>query len=973
MNRRRRDVTVVFALLLMLLLLLWWLWPSGGRDEPFDYIAAKAEELEHDRDRVVAFVRDQIAHQPYDGRLRGPVGVLWSGAGNDVDQAALLAALLRESDIECRLARGESTWVQVRDGEGWTDVQPVDSLPTGTAGLPEDADHGLTVSLELSGDDPPPDVSLELTTAELSGHPLILTFAEGCAVLRLHGTDKTARLKVGGADDETLTLAFVHAAPGQEPRRFTREIYTRAHAGYRALDDPRNVHVAAITTGRVPRWVLDRETQLAREGRSPLPGEDSRDSYVLALRYMFQSDRALDAIQSHFGTSAWFARPRVIIVSTYRGASESEPEFRAIDLRSNAVQVEGDEATRARVAIARSAFEGALESELLSATCESTAWSSMAALSQLVDPSAPSLPERLRFYDSSLAFLFSEAEPGTRLTFSLDDRRKVVFRRGPESALVLEPIGQPLADEMSRSDVAWAALSGPELASEDRGRAAVELETLFGPVAGAPIDYRPGLTLEESPAQLVDAGKARIHIYRQLHPDQPMTLTYELQLRFGERYHELGVVDYWDEVKEQPDFLSNTFQLPTDKFESSHLFARFYSQDLFWCGTRNFFSSRAVLQELKETGQSVITHQGPWVESDPIQLFLCEIRDRTILVNGQPREVQALYAAGGFVKDQPTKRPFDEVEPFGGHSGGPANRWIILDDPVVPLFLDGEVSFRSVIAGTVVSRATGLGIPGVQVSVEGAGSAGTSWGDGRFRLPLFEGRFGTYAVSAVCPGYEPLRVEVDFTRRDALPLQLELSPRVDSELFAWLSKENLEEVFQGSRWPARVQHLVRVAVGENPDLVVMLPRRRIAIGGSASYAWLLLDQSSYHITGVTEDGLHGAAIWGAMFEDWVKNAGAEEPNPIDMQTGAINYFAAYFAAWYVYSAGRIDALGTEYDDQGHAYAMKVARAFLENLDSITGSLAGGAVAGKLGFKKEQFMAGFLDGLAYFESEPTFWK
>jgi len=719
--------------------------------------------------------------------------------------------------------------------------------------------------------------------------------------------------------------------------------------------------------------VLDKETELAREGHAPLPDEDSRDDYVLALRHMFQSDRALDAIQANFETTAWYEQPRVVIVSTYRGDSTSQPEFRAIDLRSNVVRVGGDEATRARVAIARSAFDGALESELLSATSGQTAWSAMAALPQLIDPSVPTMPERLRFYASSLAFLFEDADPGTRLIFSLDDRRKVVFRREQEPTLTLEPIGPPLADRMRDADVEWAALSASVLTPENRDRAAVELEALLGRAAGSPVDYRPVLTLDESPAQLVEGGKARIHIYRELSPGEPLTLTYELQLRYGERNHQLDVVDYWDELKKAPDFLSNSFQLPADKFESSHLFARFYSQDLFWCGTRNFFSSREVLRELKETGQSVITHQGPWVESDPIRLYLCKTRERTIHVNGQPRQVQALYAAGDYEKDDSERKPWEEVEPFGGHSGGSANRWIILDDPQVPVFLDGEVSFRSVIAGTVVSSETGRGIPGVEIVIEGAGSSGTSWGDGRFRLPLFEGRFATYAVSAACPGYEPLHVEVDFTKRDALPLRLELAPRIDADLFAWVSEENLDEVFAGPTWPARVQHLVRVAVEENPDLVVMLPRRRITFGASASYAWLLLDQSSYHVTGVTEDGLHGAAIWGAMLKDWVKNAAKDEPSPIDMQSGAIQYFAAYFMAWYAYSAGRIDALGTEFDDQGHAYAMKVAMAFLENLDAITDTTTGGVVAGKLGFKKEQFMAGFLDGLAYFESEPTFWE
>ncbi len=981
MDKRRRNRVLVCVPLFALLLLLWFPGPCAGKaDEPFDYIAAQARELEHDQQRIIEFVRDRIAHRSYSGQLRGAVGTLWSGAGNDVDQAVLLTALLRESDLECRLARGDSTWVQVRDGDGWRDVQPVPSLTTGTAGFtdpdpPDDTRHDLSVSLECAGAELSSSAALALTTAECAGHPLILSFIDGEAVLRLHGTDRAVRLKVGGAEDETLTLAFRHTAPGQEPRRFTREIYTRAHEEYRALDDPRDVHVIAITTGRVPRWVLERETELVEEGPAPLLDPNVRDGYILALRYMFQSDRALDALGEHFGTAAWLDRPRVIIVSTFHGDAQSEPTYRAIDLRANAVHVEGDETTRARLAVARSAFEGALESELLSVTSGHVAWSAMSALSQLVDPVAPTTPERLLFYDSSLAFLFEEADPGTRLVFSLDDRREVAFRRAAGPALVLEPIAPPLADAMARSGVEWLALGGSELTPENRNRAAWELETLFGPVARAPLDYRPRLTLEETPAQLVEAGRARIHLYRPLYPDQPLTLTYELQLRYGERNHELSVVDYWNEKTEQPDFLDNRFELPVGPWQDSHLFARFYDQTRFWSGARNFFCSQAVYRELQEEGQSVIEHWGPWGNSDPIRLFLCETREHTIHVNGRPRTVQALYAAGDYAADESPQKPYDEVEPFGGHSGGSANRWIILDDPQVPLFLtaDGEVSFRSVIPGNVVSQETGYGIPGVEITIEGAGSSGRSWGDGRFRLPLFEGRFTTYAVHAACPGYEPLRVEVDFSQRDALPLRLELTPKVDPDLFAWVSQENADEVFADATWPPRVQHLVRTALQENPDVVVLLPRRRVAIGASASYVWLLFDQADFHVVGVTEDGLHGSAVWGAMLEDWVKNGMADEPCPFDMQSGAIQYFAAYFMSWYAYSAGRIDALGTEHDKDGHAYAIAVAKAFLDRLDSITDTTAGGYVSDKLGFKKKQFMAGFMDGLAYFESEPTFWQ
>ncbi|MGN6032916.1 MAG: transglutaminase domain-containing protein, partial [Thermomicrobiales bacterium] len=70
-------------------------------------IAGKAAELGYDLDRIVAFVRTGVRYEPYAGALRGALGVLWSGAGNSVDQALLLAALLVESQIVCRVVTGE--------------------------------------------------------------------------------------------------------------------------------------------------------------------------------------------------------------------------------------------------------------------------------------------------------------------------------------------------------------------------------------------------------------------------------------------------------------------------------------------------------------------------------------------------------------------------------------------------------------------------------------------------------------------------------------------------------------------------------------------------------------------------------------------------------------------------------------------------------------------------------------------------
>jgi Transglutaminase-like superfamily len=88
--------------------------PTGSDGEPQPgwrrpggpTVEQTAEDLGHDPEKIFRFVADQIQYDPYVGVLRGATGTLWSRAGNSVDQAVLLAALLRESGVETRFAVG---------------------------------------------------------------------------------------------------------------------------------------------------------------------------------------------------------------------------------------------------------------------------------------------------------------------------------------------------------------------------------------------------------------------------------------------------------------------------------------------------------------------------------------------------------------------------------------------------------------------------------------------------------------------------------------------------------------------------------------------------------------------------------------------------------------------------------------------------------------------------------------------------
>jgi large repetitive protein len=78
--------------------------PDANCNDP--YVLAKAAALGNDPQRIIEFVRNEIGYESYQGSLRGARGTLWSGAGNALDQASLLIALLRASGIPARYIEG---------------------------------------------------------------------------------------------------------------------------------------------------------------------------------------------------------------------------------------------------------------------------------------------------------------------------------------------------------------------------------------------------------------------------------------------------------------------------------------------------------------------------------------------------------------------------------------------------------------------------------------------------------------------------------------------------------------------------------------------------------------------------------------------------------------------------------------------------------------------------------------------------
>ena len=78
----------------------------GAPDEESPEIEELARNLQHDPKLIYEFVRNKIEYVPYYGFLKGATQTLLDRAGNDADQAALLAALLRASGFTAKYNYG---------------------------------------------------------------------------------------------------------------------------------------------------------------------------------------------------------------------------------------------------------------------------------------------------------------------------------------------------------------------------------------------------------------------------------------------------------------------------------------------------------------------------------------------------------------------------------------------------------------------------------------------------------------------------------------------------------------------------------------------------------------------------------------------------------------------------------------------------------------------------------------------------
>jgi len=80
--------------------------PTADANSIDPYVLAKAAQYDQDPTQIFEYMAHSIGYESYPGSLRGARGTLWSEAGNSLDQASLLVALLRSSGVPAQYAHG---------------------------------------------------------------------------------------------------------------------------------------------------------------------------------------------------------------------------------------------------------------------------------------------------------------------------------------------------------------------------------------------------------------------------------------------------------------------------------------------------------------------------------------------------------------------------------------------------------------------------------------------------------------------------------------------------------------------------------------------------------------------------------------------------------------------------------------------------------------------------------------------------
>jgi len=891
--KKRNWIVLIFLLLIAVVILLLLNKPDPSGD-PLDYIWIKAKELSFNKENIEKYVKGLRAEK-YQGALRGAVGTLWNGGGNEIDRSILRTTLFQTSGIK-------------------TDSKSPES--------PQLCIIVRTTYADKTNDETP----LNIKTSEISAKDIILRYEKSGDTIRSSlsyiGVAHLGEDRVQDALRQDLIFKF-------KGETIKREIFTKQYKdeGYPSFFHPDNVHLIRITTGFVGENVLDVEKERINLNRDNYQDNTNRTLRMLSYNYLALSDKNARDMEKAFKVKAYFNEPRITIFSTEFEEKDGKTlRHTSIDLRKNNIHVIGD---IKKYNVARSYFEISLEGEVLKQATKQPVLTAAEIFSKVRRPNSVTVLSRIELYGDHLSRLHKEGKPGARVVLAVDGLGDMIaFEKLNDNSIKAVPISQEAKKALRHESLSNSPLTKKSFSPDDFKKAKVDID-LFASHANADINYVPKLRYIE-PVKGLIIKDSRIFWYSK---NNKIKL-WEIQFTKISPEVVLEGVDHWNKGKKVHNRLRK-MTIPKNEMESSHTFT-------VWYGTKvkdilvSFFS-RTMYRELVERGWT----DYQFAKQDksltkPIRLFLIKRDKKIIHVNNQPREVPVLIVAGDYVHNNPKLEPnktFKKIIIKERKEQSVINHYVILDDPKFPYDLGGkniQIRIQTKIPVHVTDAKNGKPIYDALISVlppDEQKKTARTWGDGIGYVPIIKQEFGKFRVNIIKDGYKSYSEIIDFTKEESIPLKVKLEPAPPpiADQILWISDENLETALPKLQALNHVKDIIRESVTGHPNIAIMIPNKPVQYHFGPVHAWYRYNLDTFEITGVTYDGLYGSTRLGG-YQQKIANI--------------IYYLHGVYTPWWGYSAGRLDAMGLmifhgkEFKDNGHSHAMGMAKQAAEDAISL---------------------------------------
>jgi hypothetical protein len=832
-----------------------------------DYLTQAARRLDFDAERIAAFVRANVAEEAYDGALRGALGTLWSGAGNNTDRALLLAALLDRAHVPNRLmalpgGRGQPPLYAVaRLGADGTyvyagpDVVAPPSMGTPTQAIPEAENHRITLAIRttLAGA-PPVEEAFTFPVASLIGHDVTLAWrARGVAtvaVLEVDGAEHPANADAARALRQDLVIRVIPPQGAVVAQAFER-VRPLLVRGSAMPFSPSDRHTIVVSAGWIPDAVRDREVETAGAPPDHPDGAAHKAAYLL----LAASDRHTRDLLAASGAKAFFASPRITIIS--RTTDATGAASMSSDLRKNNIAVTSDDlAGAARLNLLRSLFDAALESVVLRHVTGAPSTSAIDILANAVSGTRALADERAGTLGSALSRLLAEP-PGAALTLACEKDPDINVRFTRHDATIVAAPSASLERGISRrapsireiaSTRSAASAAIPDLAARWQTTLLLSTDTGCMPVTtftpAQPKHVYDGTRFLFFSPKATQASWGYGISKLPIQPDESLELLEFAPLVADPKSLGLArvVIHAEDLVK------GHQYNFVVDTGADDRV------------GRLACTFSREVHHELITNGWTEMTFGA---KQTKLKLWVVNRQAAHLAVGVAPMDVPVLTVVGDLAEKNAPRPKNAQVADIVLEEGNVCNKMVILDDPSLPLVLrQGDVDISSTVVqagytGRVVDAESGAPITDATVGIGGAAPAAI-WPDGTFHLPVQYG-YGQTSLTFSAPRYQQQVQTKDLQLPDLTPLVVKLTRAAAWSDYAVLGAADLGQLgalslSEGTR------ALIAEALAADPDLRAVVPRFPIFAPWGRAEGWIEANLRTGEVYPRLEDGLYGATV-----------------------------------------------------------------------------------------------------------------